>query len=142
MASNLPPNNTYILGLDVGDARIGVAIAGSIARLPRPLKPIENNPSVWESIKHIVDEQDAARIVIGLPRGQDGLETDQTLKVREFAKQLQNHFDCPVEFADESLSTVRAGETLRDQRQAGISEDSVAACYILEEFFNTQGASV
>jgi putative Holliday junction resolvase len=142
MASNLPPNNTYILGLDVGDARIGVAVAGSIARLPRPLKQIENNPDVWENIKRIVDQEDAARVVVGLPRGQNGQETEQTQKVREFAKQLQNHIDCPVDFADESLSTVRAGETLKNQKHLDISEDSVAACYILEEFFNTQGAAV
>jgi putative Holliday junction resolvase len=135
MASNSAPN-FYLLGLDFGEARIGVAIASSIARLPRPLEHLKNNPGIMQQIADLIEHENITKAIVGLPRNLDGQETAQSQKVREFAQELEKHLDCPVEFAEESLSTVRAEQDLRAGKAQGVSADSLAACYILEEFFN------
>ena len=133
MASSSSPNS-YILGLDVGDKRIGAAIASTIARLPRPLDHLINTSEVMPQIAELVRHEGVNKVVIGLPRSLDGQETAQSQKVRQFASELAPHIDCELEFADETLSTVRAEEYLKASKSPGVSADSLAACYILEEF--------
>jgi putative holliday junction resolvase len=135
MAQQLPPSG-YILGLDVGDKRIGVAIASPIAKLPRPLKVLQNDKEIYEELSDLVKNEMIGLIIVGLPRNLEGGETQQTQKVREFARNLERHTSVPVEFADETLSTVRAQEGLSSNRKNQPSEvDSLAACFILDEFF-------
>jgi putative holliday junction resolvase len=130
--SNSTPR--YLLGLDVGDARIGVAVASSIARLPRPLKHLQHTTNVFKDIQELVERESINHIVVGLPRNQSGQETAQSQKVRDFAEELEQRLKRPVYFADESLSSVRAEALKRALAQPDISTDSLAACYILEEF--------
>jgi putative Holliday junction resolvase len=124
-----------ILGLDVGDVRIGVALANPIARLPRPLAVIANDETVLEKIAEIVRREKIEQVVVGLPRNLKGAETAQSKKVREFAAILQEKLGTTIEFADETLSSVRA-EAMPplNKRSSGQSLDAEAACFILEEF--------
>lgn len=127
-----------ILALDVGDARIGVAIAGTIARIPNPLAILPNGPKVFHEIESIVREHDISSIVVGLPRNMSGEETDQSAASRRFADGLKEYVKVPLLFADESLSSKRAeehrSELKRDPREP---LDDVAACFILEEHFRS-----
>lgn len=130
-----PSNPSTILALDVGAARIGVAVASLIARLPRPLDVLQRTDSVFEDIARIAAEERAQSTVIGLPRNQQGEETAQSREVRNFAEQLHHKTGLEIIFADESLSSVRAEQTARtDKKLTGKYLDSIAACYILEEF--------
>ena len=136
MANRLPPNG-YILGLDVGDKRIGVAISSVIARLPQPLKEILVSNNVYAQISEVVEKNQIKLIVIGLPRNLEGQETAQSQKIRQFTTDLTKVVDAPIEFADESLSSRRAQELAKNTNFKNVSTDSLAACFILEEYLGT-----
>lgn len=131
--------NSNILGLDVGDSRVGVALAGTLARLPSPLAILDNDATIFENLKALVKENEASLIVVGLPRNMQGEETSQSESSRRFASRLGSHVDVPVVFADESLSTKRAETARYKSKSAGSKHlDDVAACFILEEYFEGQ----
>lgn len=132
--------NTIIMGLDVGAVRIGVAVASSIARLPRPIAIISHDDHVFTVIGDLAQSEQADLLVVGLPRNMDGQETAQTLDIRQFAERLQTLTGLKIVFADESLSSQRAEEAAHGYRTTskGKHLDDIAACLILEEFFNQE----
>lgn len=136
MANRSTPNG-YILGLDVGEKRIGVAVASLIAKLPRPLQELQASPEVFGQIKELVNQESIELVVVGVPRNLDGAETTQSAQIRAFGVELGKYLTVPIEYADESLSSVRADELNRQGVHKGASRDSLAACFILEEFLNT-----
>lgn len=135
MASRSTPNS-YILGLDVGEKRIGVAVASTVAKLPRPLQELQNSARVFGEIKELVNQEDVELVVVGIPRNLDGAETAQSAQIRAFALELGKYLTVPIEYADESLSSVRADELSNQGVYQGVSRDSLAACFILEEFLS------
>lgn len=127
----------YILALDVGQRRIGAAVASVIARLPRPLDVILADDQAIPKIKELIKTEGIELIVVGLPRNLQGEETAQSQSIREFTSTLMDLVQTPIVFADESLSSVRA-ESLADHPTfKNASSDSLAACFILEEYFVT-----
>lgn len=128
---------TY-LGLDVGDVRIGVARVNSIARLPSPIEVIKNDQQVFDKIKNVAQQEGAQMVVVGLPRNLDGQETEQSAKIRQFAEQLGSSTSLEIVFTDESLSTKRAENMIKEQGLPPDQLDAIAACFILEEFINHQ----
>jgi putative Holliday junction resolvase len=131
------PRSGYVLGLDVGEARIGAALASMIARLPQPLAMIPAGEDAFASIKNLIDTESVSLVVVGLPRDMNGHETEQTAKVRQFTADLEPLIGVPVVFADETLSSVRAEQLAQHTQFKNVSQDSLAACFILEEFFST-----
>lgn len=133
-------NPTTILALDVGDVRIGVARANSIARLPEPFGVIEMNDDAITTIYRLLAENDCSLLVVGLPRNMAGDETAQTAKVRAFAATLQAAGSVKIVFQDESLTSVKAEEALKSYPKKGYttpSVDELAAVYILEDYLKT-----
>ena len=125
-----------IIALDVGERRIGVAVAHSVARLPRPLTTIERTEAVFRDIQNIINEEDVKLVVVGLPRGLNGQETRQTEIIRQFVTALRAHTPAPVELQDEALTSHKAEAELQLKNQAykkGMV-DSLAATYILEDY--------
>lgn len=137
MVLKLTPDAT-ILALDLGDKHIGVARANATARIPEPLPPLVNNEMLLSSLKDLVDDYGAQAIVIGLPRNMKGEETAQSRTIRDVSEQIREAIDVPVTLVDESLSSVRADRYLSQSKKTIYSQHSVAACYILEEFFTTR----
>lgn len=131
------PSNGYLLGLDVGEKRIGVAVSSVIARLPRPAGDILQSASVYQEIQKRITDENVAIVVVGIPRNLNGEETSQSQSIRVFADKLSQHISIPIAFADESLSSIRADEALKDKQFKGVSRDSLAACFILEEYIRT-----
>jgi len=127
-----------ILALDVGGRRIGVATADLNARLPKPLKTVIVDESVYEQLKVLVEQQEAAGLVLGLPRGLEGQETGQTRTVRSFAETLQGHVAVPLYWQDEALTSRKAEEELerRGKPYKKGDIDSLSATYILEDFLH------
>lgn len=128
------------LGIDVGDARIGLALANSIAKIPSPYAVLPNGPGIFEEIKKIISQEDINQVIVGLPRDQQGLETGQSIRSRDFGDKLVRHTSAPIVLADESLSSIRATVQKVYRGTSKKHLDDVAACYILEEFFNHQEA--
>lgn len=131
----------YILGLDYGDKRVGVAIAHTIARLPRPLTTLQHTETLFDDIGHLVQTEDVGLVVVGLPRGMDGGYTEQTRKAEAFSQQLSAILSIPVELADETLTSVDAEGALGAKAHSKGDVDALAAGLILERYFAEHSAS-
>lgn len=131
-----------IMALDVGERRIGVAVASSLARLPRALKTLQNGPEVFNEIAELVREEQISRLVVGLPRGLSGQDTEQTRKVRNFADQLKHNLTIGIHLQDEAVTSVQAEAELQRGKMPYAKEDvdARAAVIILEDFLREQGS--
>ena len=124
----------YILALDYGGKRVGVAVAHVVARLPRPLTTIANTETLLADVRKLVDLECVGLVVVGLPRGMDGGYTAQTRAAEKFAQDLERALTVPVELADETLTSVDAESLLKDQNHAKGDVDALAASFILERY--------
>jgi putative holliday junction resolvase len=127
-----------IIALDVGDKRVGVARANSIARLPSPLVTLTRGDNFWLALEKLVADESAGVIVVGLPRNLEGNDTAQTKMAREFIVELKKRFDIPVETTDEALTSHKAEKELnaRGKTYNKGDIDALAATYILEDYLN------
>jgi putative Holliday junction resolvase len=127
-----------LLALDVGAKRIGVAIADTRSRLPRPFTTLENNGEIQDQIAHMLRDQQAFVLVVGLPRGLEGQETAQTAAVRDFADSLRPGLPAGLQmhWQDEALTSVKPEEELvrRGKPFKKGDIDALSATYILEDF--------
>lgn len=121
-----------VLALDYGRARCGCALSDPTGTLATPLDVIER-PATKRGFARVVDlvrEREAGRVVVGLPLGLSGHDTDQTRETRDWAGRLRNAVDVPVDLYDERFTTAIAARD-RDARSA---EDSRAAAVLLEDW--------
>jgi len=134
---------TRALGLDHGDARIGVAISDDLGMLAHPLTTIQvkaGDPIV--AIAQIVERERIENIVLGMPRNMDGSYGPAAEKVRAFAEKLRAAVTCPVKLWDERLTTVAAQRALheagRNTKQSREVIDQAAAQIILQGWLDSQ----
>lgn len=127
--------NRQLLGLDVGAARIGVALADTGVRIAVPYDYIEVDGNELAAVAELVLKNGIDTIVIGYPRNQSGEATKQTTYVEEFAKTLKN-IDATIVFQDESLTSVMAEQRLaaRHKNYTKGDIDSEAAAIILQDY--------
>ncbi len=129
-----------LLGLDVGDVRIGVAITDVLGVGAHPLCTLTrtNRQRDIMVIGDLVSIHKVERIVIGLPVSLDGTLGAQAKRVQKFGARLSQRLDIPVEFADERFTTAEAEDILRkvnkDSKKQKDIIDQVAAVLILEEY--------
>lgn len=124
-----------IVCLDVGEKRIGVAIADTAIRIAIPLETVEVDGHEIESITKIVASEGAESIVVGYPRNQSGEATAQTRYVEQFSYKLKGMAN-EIVFQDESLTSVLAEERLKSYKkpyQKG-DIDASAAAIILQDY--------
>ncbi len=132
-----------VIALDVGDRRIGVAVASLEAKLPRPLVTIDRQTSedITEDIAKLANQETADTIVVGLPRNLRGDETAQTRLVRDFARQLADKLPAAkIRLIDEAATSVKATNELESRGKPYNKSDidKLAACYILEDWLGQQ----
>jgi putative holliday junction resolvase len=130
----------YILGLDIGDARIGLAIASPIAKLPQPIETIPNDGTAVPTLRAIIEREGITQLVVGVPRNLEGQETAQSEKIRLQTESLAAEIGLEPVFVDESLSSKRADEYQQKQKKNLHDQDSIAACFILDEYFVSIGS--
>lgn len=130
------------LGLDVGERRIGVAIADELGMIASPLAMIERRRGDLAEIGDLARSRNVDKLVIGLPTGMSGREGPQAATVRAFATELMAVIDpeLRIEFWDERLTTAVAERALRDQgkkrnRRKG-EVDAMAAAVILQGYLD------
>jgi putative Holliday junction resolvase len=131
------------LGLDPGDARIGVARSDPTGFLATPLVTVKRGPGDLRRVARLVREEEAVEIVVGLPRSLAGGEGPAAAKVREFVEQLAALVaPVPVRLVDERLTTVSAEAMLRDRGKTGQQRravvDMAAAVLILQHALDTE----
>lgn len=131
-----PANN--ILGLDVGERRIGLAVVSDGVAVPRSLPALSNDETFKSKLQSLINEKDITKIIVGLPRNLNGDETPQTATVRQFVDDLFKDIDIPMEFKDEALTSAIAEDILKagDNSYEKGEIDSLAACHILLDYLN------
>jgi putative Holliday junction resolvase len=131
-----------ILGLDIGDKRIGVALSDPMGILASPLTIIERTSETEdvEKIVSLINQHQVKEIIIGLPLSLRGDVGEQAEKVHVFVDHLVRHTDVPVELRDERLSTVSANRLMREARtkktKQKIFDDAFAAALILQGYLD------
>ncbi|WP_310526604.1 Holliday junction resolvase RuvX [Nocardioides sp.] len=134
------------LGLDPGDARIGVARSDPTGFLATPVETVRRGRGDVSRLRRLVAETEAVEVVVGLPKSLSGREGPSAAKVREFALTLARQIDpVPVRLFDERLTTVSAESMLRMSGRKGADRRSVvdmaAAVLILQNALDTERAS-
>jgi putative Holliday junction resolvase len=133
-----------LLALDVGDARIGVAVCDPTGMIVTPVETVHRKNMKMDvaRIADIAKREEVGAVVIGLPKNMDGTEGEQATKVRSFAKKLARETGLTVHFEDERLSTFAATERLVERGvKTGTNRDLVdmeAAAIILQSFLDRQ----
>lgn len=131
-----------LLGLDIGEKRIGVALSDEMGMIASPLITINTSSDVVMELRALIARYGIARIIIGLPIGFSGREGPQARIVRSVADDLARQLDIAVEYSDERLSSAVAEQALirqgtrRDKRKQQI--DNMAAAVILQGYLDAQ----
>ena len=131
-----------ILGVDYGDSRIGLSISDQTKSIAFPFKTIKNNNSIdslIEFFRKLMVEKKIESIVLGLPLGMNGKDTNQTKKVRLFSKSIKI-LGLPVFFQDERLTSISAKKSLiKENIKTGHNKwkiDERAATIFLQQFLD------
>ncbi len=131
-----------LLGLDIGDIRIGVALSDELGVAAHPLCTLtrKNRKVDLIAISDLVSIHKVERVIIGLPISLDGSIGPQAEKIQNFAKRLAHVIDIPIEFQDERFTTAEAEDLLRelnkDTKEQKELIDEVAAVIILTDYLN------
>jgi putative Holliday junction resolvase len=133
-----------ILGLDVGERRIGVAVADEGVRVALPITLVERSdlPADLDAIARLVQEQGAEAVVIGLPISLNGSLGPQAEAVKSFGQDLAARLSVPIEYWDERLSSVEAQRRLASAGHRGpkakARRDAAAAAIVLQSYLDAQ----
>lgn len=131
-----------ILGIDMGERRIGLALSDSLGITAQGLKTIQvHNPEeICDKIMEIIKEKKVDKLVFGLPKNMNGTLGPQAEKVQDYARKISLLSQLPVDYEDERLSTVSAEQVLlladqsRSKRKKAI--DRLAAVIILQSYLD------
>lgn len=131
------------LGIDLGDARIGVARSDPSGLIATPVETVRRGTGDLARIAALTREEEAVEVVLGLPRSLSGGEGPAAVKTRVFAAELAAALaPVPVRLCDERLSTVSAEAVLRGQGRKGAKRravvDQAAAVVILQNALDTE----
>lgn len=137
---------SVLLGLDVGDVRIGVAISDILGSGAHPLCTLTrtNRQRDVTAIGDLVSIHNVERIIIGLPVSLDGTLGTQAEKVQQFGNRLSQTLGITVEYFDERFTTTEAEEILDkveiDTKNKKNIIDQVSAVIILDEYMQENSA--
>jgi putative Holliday junction resolvase len=127
-----------LLGLDVGEKTIGLAISDSDFRVAAPVDTIRRTKFAADAARlaQLIAEREIGGLVIGLPINMDGSEGPRCQSVRQFAANLLQRMELPIAFWDERLSTAAVTRAMLDLDVSRASRaravDKMAAAYILQ----------
>ncbi len=135
----------YILGFDFGFRRIGVAVGQFTTMTATSLETVGHGKKPdWAVIDRLVREWKPARLLVGLPLGKNGDETDMSRAARKFGARLHDRYSLDVSFADERLSSRAAESRFAELRAQGSLKkkharqlDAMAAQIILENWIQS-----
>lgn len=133
-----------IMGIDYGDARVGVAVTDLLGLTAQGVGTIKNKSRKWlmDELKKLIDEYTPETIVVGLPRNMDGSEGFRVEATHKFVERIKEIYSGNIEYEDERLTTMGAARFLdttntRGQKRKAVI-DTVSACLILEGWLSKQ----
>jgi putative pre-16S rRNA nuclease len=136
-----------IMGLDVGDRRIGVAVSDALGLTAQPVLTVvrSNRRQDIKSIQRLIRRYQCSAIVVGNPLYMSGDQSPQAAKAQTFAQMLREETGLPVHLWDERLTTTEAHRHLRAAGRPGKEHkavvDQVAAVLILESYLSAGKAA-
>jgi putative Holliday junction resolvase len=131
-----------IMGLDVGEKTIGVAVSDLLGLTAQGIKTIKRRDinNDIKIIKDFVEGYEVNKIIIGLPRNMDGTYGNSVDKIKEFGNLVKDRLKCSVSYWDERLSTVSAEKMLIDadmsRKKRRVVIDKIAAVIILQNYLD------
>ena len=142
-----------VVGIDLGERRIGVAVSDASGTLARPLKTIERGPSDPEAVERLntlvaelAAEDGVGSVVVGVPTRLDGSSSPQTVRIKVMVALLSARLTIPVVTQDERLSSREAEERLsvreKDWRKRKAKLDAAAAAVILQDYLDARARSL
>lgn len=137
-------NNMRILGIDYGDARVGIAISDPLGITSQGLETIHhggNDKKVLKRLEEILEEYEIDTIVVGMPFNMDGTSSDRVEITNKFLHKLKCKFNkVNIDTIDERLTTVAAHKTMNilniNRKNKRNIVDTISAEYILETYIN------
>ncbi len=135
-------NHGRVIGIDLGDSRVGVALSNPDRTLASPLEVIKRTGNLHRDIARIVDEWEANMVVVGLPLSLDGSVGPAAKKALIEVERMGATLQVPVDTYDERLTTVTAERLMTD---AGLDSrnqrkvvDKIAAAIMLQAWLDRQ----
>lgn len=133
-----------ILGIDYGDARVGIAITDELNITVQGLETIQRNGSdkiVLRRLDEILEKYDVDTIVVGMPLNMNGTISDRAKITQEFIHKLKCKYNkLKIDWIDERLTTVEAHKTMNfldiNKNKKRNIVDTISAVYILETYLN------
>ena len=131
-----------VMALDLGSKRIGVAVCDPTRTIAQSYGVIKrrSREEDYDRYEQIIAAEDITLLVVGLPTRIDGSDSDTAVWIRNYIEELSQRIDIPVEFWDESYTTVMAEESLRQRGKRGKKArervDAVAAAIILQSYLD------
>ena len=131
------------LGIDHGDARIGLAISDELRMLAHPLETVPAGKNALDHIAKVITDRAVDTVILGLPKNMDGSKGPAAQKVEAFAEQLRGKgTTAKVILWDERMTTVAAQRSLheagRNAKNSRAIIDQVAAQHILQGWLDSQ----
>ncbi|MBU5317095.1 Holliday junction resolvase RuvX [Clostridium bornimense] len=132
-----------ILGLDLGDRTIGVAVSDPLGFTAQGITTIRRKSLQYDidELKKICKEYNIEKVLLGYPKNMNGTEGPRCEIVKEFAEVIKEQLNLPIQFWDERLSTVAAHRAMleadlsRAKRKKIV--DKIAAVYILQGYLDS-----
>ncbi|MFC3194390.1 Holliday junction resolvase RuvX [Marinicella sediminis] len=135
----------YVLGIDFGEKRIGLAVGQTMTCQAQALTTLINDGSFWQQLQNIINEWHISSLVFGLPLDASGQEQEITRRVKNFARKASQNTALSVTFVDERYTSYEAERTFQQSRAAGLTKakqksqlDAMAAQIILQSWFDQQ----
>jgi len=131
-----------IIGLDWGEARIGVSVSDPLGITAQPLMSFDNDSGFIGKLREILQKYDAAEIVVGYPKQMNGKAGISAAKVNEFCEKIKNEFSAKITLWDERLTTKIALQSFaasgspRKKRKEFI--DASAAGIMLQSYMDSR----
>lgn len=129
-----------LLAIDYGEKRIGLALSDAMRMFAKPYDTIANVSfeNTLQKLNEVIKEQHVGTVIVGIPWGVEGNETEKTKETMAFLELLKQQLSVPVIGADERYTTSEANQILKemgyDWKKARKVIDSVAACMILKGY--------
>ncbi len=132
-----------IIGIDYGDSRVGVAVSDLLGLTAQGVRTVKNRgrEKLLNELSEIIKDYNPEKIVVGLPKNMDGSVGFRGEATYEFVDSLKTIYSGEIVMWDERLSTVSAINVLNETNTRGKDRkkvlDTVAACFILENYLNS-----
>ena len=124
------------LGIDYGSKRVGIAVSDAYGKIAFPKTTFYNrgNQYLFDQLKSFIKEESTVKIIVGLPIGLDGKDSDQTKIIRKFADKLKQEIGVPVDFENEMFTS----HMVVEQGVKKEHTDQAAAAVILQSYLDKQ----